>query len=462
MKTISRPVWLAIAVALLHLGLSVAYSSITPYRTAGMILSSRSTAPDIGAPDELAHANYIDHLLKKGSFPVLGDPAEEPGANYEAHQPPLYYVLAAGFSKVVGADPVSKESGGRIRWLNGLIGAAGVLGVFWLGVWSTGRPMLGLAAAIFAALLPMNLALSGAISNDPLLIAICTWAMALSVWALRNGWTFKVALGVGALCGLALLTKTSALGLLPAVLFAVFAKRATRPSWQSIALAFAVMLLLAGPWFARNTKLYGDPLGMQIFQKSFTGNPTADDIIDGIAQTHPDESGQPNRSAARAEYWKDWVGWWTARSFIGVFGYMDIFLNESSLPRSSKDPNTAYRVGLALLALLAAGWIWSVAKPDSGFDGTITLVQGVFVLGVLALFVRFNLQYFQAQARYLFPALGPMAVGFAMGAERLLGRRPAVAAGAFVAIFGLANYFAIPKISSEFESRTQGIATGQT
>jgi hypothetical protein len=34
---------------------------------------------------------------------------------------------------------------------------------------------------------------------------------------------------------------------------------------------------------------------------------------------------------------------------------------------------------------------------------------------VLAAFVRFNTEFFQAQGRYLFPAMGPTALGFAAG-----------------------------------------------
>ncbi len=34
---------------------------------------------------------------------------------------------------------------------------------------------------------------------------------------------------------------------------------------------------------------------------------------------------------------------------------------------------------------------------------------------VLAAFLRFNTEFFQAQGRYLFPAMGPSALGFAAG-----------------------------------------------
>jgi hypothetical protein len=34
---------------------------------------------------------------------------------------------------------------------------------------------------------------------------------------------------------------------------------------------------------------------------------------------------------------------------------------------------------------------------------------------VLAAYLRFNVEFFQAQGRYLFPAMGPIALGFSSG-----------------------------------------------
>ena len=60
--------------------------------------------------------------------------------------------------------------------------------------------------------------------------------------------------------------------------------------------------------------------------------------------------------------------------------------------------------------------IWIRTAPDKALH----LITGVFFLIVLALFVRFNAQYFQAQARYLFPAIGVVAVGVGIGLRTML------------------------------------------
>ena len=43
------------------------------------------------------------------------------------------------------------------------------------------------------------------------------------------------------------------------------------------------------------------------------------------------------------------------------------------------------------------------------------LLLGTYTLLVFASFLRFNMEYFQAQGRYLFPALAPIALAFATG-----------------------------------------------
>src|SRR5258708_2550539 len=63
----------------LYLGLAAAYAAVTPFGR---------------APDETAHALYVQHLVREHTLPVL---RRTPRDAYEYHQPPLYYLLAAPF-----------------------------------------------------------------------------------------------------------------------------------------------------------------------------------------------------------------------------------------------------------------------------------------------------------------------------------------------------------------------------
>ncbi len=447
----------------LHLGLACWYASVTPYRASGFVLSQRDprthqplTVIDVGAPDERQHANYVEHLLMGEGFPILvwevPDPAHPGqtmrnpnlGETYQSHQPPLYYLLEAGWAKLTGASPIDPQSGPRLRLLNALIGCLGVAGTFFLGRWAFDSAEIGLIAAALPALLPMNGALSGALSNDPLLIALCTWTLAVCALAMTKGWTWKLAAVVGVLAGLAFLTKTTALGLAPALLVAALAKQVQRPKVGQVALCAAVAICVALPWWIRNQHLYGDPFAISAFNQAFVGSPQAKDLIGVLGP---------------ATYWLDWVGWWTARSFFGAFGNMDIWLNETGLP-AAPTPNTLYRLLLAGFALLLIGWAVGRSKGAYKERSGAQLMNEVFILVTLVLFLRFNAQYFQAQARYILPAIGPLGCLLALGALQLFKQRAAAAFAVVSCVLLALNLYALNRLPQEFAKRTRADAVG--
>jgi 4-amino-4-deoxy-L-arabinose transferase-like glycosyltransferase len=434
---------LAIVFALVHLGLALWFASFTPYRSTGVIMSSRGAPPpiDIGAPDERQHVNYVKDLVEGHGFPVLRPTDPHLLEHYQAHQPPLYYLLEAGWTKLTGVtDLESQDSGLKLRALNALIGAGGVFAVFLAGLWGFRRPEVGVIAASMAALLPMNVALSGAVSNDPLLFLISSLTIAFLALAVRDGWNLKRSVAIGVLIGLGLLTKTTALSLGVATLVAIALSRPgmKKPYW---ALALVVPLVIYGPWMIRNQSLYGDPFAISAFNKAFVGSPQAQPFIEGFGLFG---------------YFVNWVGWWTFRAFLGAFGYMDIFLNETGLPGGTAH-NTLYRLFLALTVLIFAGWVasWKSGEEPSE-DRKVHLVNLSFTLVVALLFVRFNLQYFQAQARYIMPAVAPIAIAYALGGLQLAkGKWLPVLAG-FVLFFGGITIYAGLRVPDEFAKRVTG------
>ena len=461
--------------------LGAVYVAKTPYREPGMLRYQGGVqVPDVGAPDERQHANYVAHLLDGKGFPVLRPGSPDLIETYQSHQPPLYYVIAAGWAKLTGADPHG-ESGRRIRYLNLLFGLGTLLGVFYAARWGLGRDDIGLAAVALAGLMPMFVALHAAVSNDPLLFLLCTWTVALCARGLRFGWGWKVALLCGVFVGLGLLTKTTALALVPTVGVALLAGMklgAKRPGIGAWALALALPFLIGLPWMARNQNLYGDPFAIKAFTEAFVGSPqphhvaipgrlVAEDPVywEAANKLLEQEPGLQGRElidrlnaevgmtgAARADYWTDWVGWWTARSYIGVFGYMDIFLMESR--DSTETSDTTYRLILALLGVAAVGWLFHVRSGLDAQAKAFHLVQGTLLLVVVVLFVRFNLQYFQGQARYLYPAVSAISIGLGAGLCQLMGRRKDVAwvvAGVFLAIV---QALALQAIERGFADRT--------
>lgn len=436
-----RPLIAPLLLALLHLVLALVYASETPYRQDGVVRTQgRAYAKDIGAPDERQHANYVARLASGQGLPVFDPKDPNLYENYQGHQPPLYYGVAAAWSKVVGADPTQAESGVRMRALNSVIGATTVLAVYFLAIWGLGSASVGLGAATFVALLPMNCALSGAVSNDPLLISLCTWCLAFAAKGVAHGWDRKTALACGLLAGLAILTKTNGVSLLPVLLVAAFMRK---PKPVEFAMVLVPLLLLILPWWVRNQSLYGDPLAIQAFGQAFTGSKQAKDFIDSIGGT---------------AYWMEWVGWWTARSYIGVFGYMDIWLTNTGMPNGA---NGIYQ--LSLLMILGGVFLWLVTLQKATADERkVHALNFGFGLIVLLLFVRFNSQYFQAQARYLYPALGPVAVAVATGYHYLLRQRPKMPYAILAAPLLLANLFALSRLPTEFAARMQAPPSSNT
>lgn len=436
--------WPLYLVLLAYAILAIRFAAVTPYREAGVLLHQRSQGaplpvPDVGAPDERQHANYVAHLLEGKGFPVLVPGAPDLGETYQSHQPPLYYLLAAGWSRVIGLDPTDPGAGLRLRLLNVLIAGAVVVGVFFACQWGlpAGRgETVGYAAAAVCALMPMFLALAASVGNDPLLYLLCTWTLAVSLHALRDGWTTRRAVLVGVLAGLAMLTKTSALALLPTIALALWlapsperqSPSEINPKVRSLVLVFLPFLLLALPWWLRNNGLYGDPLAMRAFNAAFAGSPQASAFIGALGPV---------------DYWFEMVGWWTLRSFFGAFGYMDIFL-----------PMPVYGAGSAIVLVLAGAWLWDwIRGPRHNAFNWVVLA---FLAVVVLLFIQFNSTYFQGQARYLYPAIASIAILLGVGAVRLMGRWAWAALA--VLLIGLDLYVAWV-LPVEFEKRVSpGVA----
>ncbi len=388
----SWAVWkIAAALAMAHAALAMTFAWITPYRQPGWVGDRH--LPDIGAPDEDAHVRYVRHLLEGRGVPSLADPRNLP--TYEAHQPPAYYALAAGWAHLGGQrDLARREAGLWLRLLNDLIGGVGVVGTAMAGWWGYRSRPAAIAAASFAALLPMNAALSGAVSNDPILIACGSWTLAFCVLGARQGWSVRLGLAAGMVAGLGIACKTSGLCLLAPLAASLIVARPPARVWLAAA---GTALLLPAPFWIRNAVLYGDPLLIRTFEVLSAG-----DALD------PDTF----RSAGSVLRWLTVVTQYTVRSFFGLFGYAAIEL-----------PWPLLAVGVLLAGWALLGFVRSRRLCPDRDDNRPDLVLLAFLLAAAVLYARWNLGHFQPQARYLFPALSAFALVLARGAERSLGQR---------------------------------------
>jgi hypothetical protein len=188
------------------------------------------------------------------------------GFSYEAMQPPLYYLLAepawwlgARFGGTFGAIHAA-------RLFSALVAACLAPLVYLLGlVIRPGAQRMPLLAAGFAALLPGYVLNTTQITNDGLAAVLGAALTVVAVKGARDGWSRSLAALCGLLLGLAVLTKLTAVGLLPLVAAAFLwpGARPLRMRLMAGAIAASVAALLVAPWLAFNLHAYGQPLPSQ-------------------------------------------------------------------------------------------------------------------------------------------------------------------------------------------------------
>ncbi|MBN1641499.1 MAG: DUF2142 domain-containing protein [Anaerolineae bacterium] len=379
-------------------------------------------------PDEPAHYNYVRYLVEQRRFPELrvGDydqayldaitherfPADWSidAIRYEYHQPPLYYLLLA---------PVYALSGGTLlplRLCSVLLVAGTVLVAYQVAKTAyPGRSAPALGAAAFVAFIPQHLALGAGVQNDALAELIVALILLQIVRWLRTdtapprGWAWLT----GVLVGLGLLTKLSTYISIPLLLAAAALKYwqtgggerdrfAIRAALRSLAPVLLLSLLIGLPWFVRNAIVYG---GLD-----WTGLAHHETVVQGQLRTGE---------------WIELYGWralpgafvrTTFRSFWAKFGWMAVPV-DWRIYTALRGLTAVAAVGFVFRALEARE---SGTKPDRVL--LLLLCSGLLTLGT---YLWYNLSFYQAQGRYLFPALIPLGLAWTLGLEEALRPRSA-------------------------------------
>jgi len=409
--------WLALS---LHIALATAYAW---------------TTPAFEGPDENSHYEYAWHLANAGKLPLTGPLAKERALPQTegavlAHHPPLYYGVVAAAMQAAGRDDtvfgprINPRFGdpaapsrhlrflherhddpllGWLRMTSVLLGAITIALVHRLARRCCPHsPRTADLAALLVATLPMWSSLHGLLNSDVLAATSSTAVLLALVRQLQNERiTVAGGAGVGALLGLALLTKLTTLflvglaGLTFLVLVLRGRRRRTPVGFAPLAAGAVAMLAVSGWVFVRNYLLYGDPLAMSAHDSAF----------------------QPIPENLRWHYIFGWQPWPASvpsffptvfTSLLGRFGWF-------SLPPNPVLVWTGAAVtALAVLGLLLA--CFERHRPHLPRATWLLLLAGALVLlGTL----YFNLSAPQPQARLLFPAVGPAAVLLAAGLVRL-------------------------------------------
>ena len=437
--------------------------------------------PVFEGPDESDHMRYARQLLEHGGLPVIPGSSESVGYPLRreaalAHHPPLYYLGLAAAQRALGAGdlavtvgfpperegpseayihqwqhgydevaPVSREV--RVLWvLRGfsvLCGLVSLLLVYRLGrLTFPGRPAVAGVAALLVACLPQWSFVHGVLDNGNPATALSLAVLCVLAVGLRDRrLSVRRGIGLGLLLGVTLLTKLTAVFLVPVAgvvyLIGLARWRDERRSTLFSGLALlGTAALVSGAFFWRNTALYGDPLGSEPYYDHYSTNA----IPDELRWTY----------FTGAEYPK--LGWGgeffriTFLSLVGHFGWGRVAV-----------PEWVLWIGRGLGAFALVGWLVRGRRLCEAPARVLLLVLAAAV--ILASLIQFNLIFYQPQGRYLFPGLGAMALLLAAGlvgaGERLAPflARPAPAAALALAPAAVAAWvlfgFAAPAFQFE-------------
>lgn len=380
-------------------------------------------------PDEPGHFAYPLFVAATNRLPVQRAQATASDVPGEGHQPPLAYWLMQPAVRWLPAEERILQMGAnpRFRWNGGdqpnaffrssrdippyqglalawhlARGVSALLGgaTVWLTYLTARRliPDLALSAAALLAFNPQFIFAHALVSNDPLLITLASGLIysCIRIVAPEQRDSRRWAVVVGVLLGALLLTKLSALALIPLPLLALALRRT---GWRRLLgdglIVLGTTVLLAGWWFVRNQQLYGDPLGLRAFQEAFA---TSDFDITA---------------------WSSWRGglWSLLRSSWGMFGWLTLPLNDG-----------AYWVFATFLALGLIGLVARVADGLWHGRGRETLILGSAVLLMLGWTVAFAQTAGSVawQGRFIFPAAVALAIGLAVGLRAALPRGAAL------------------------------------
>jgi len=368
-----------------------------------------TSEPRLTPPDESAHWLYVKELATERRLPVFYKGV----GNYEAHQPPLYYLtvlwtyLLAGDAGILWA-----------RLWSLLVSSATLLVVWHMSSLLVGQSLwMRLATVGALAFVPGRLMTMACVSNDPMFELWAALSLWLSLRAAKLGVSLRQVALLGVCLGLLLLTKTSGIALAPVVGLALVIE----PSWRREGLKrlvihglviAAVVACLWGWWVARNMMLYGEPLALETFQRIFKVDRPGPDFF-------------LSRGLTYSGYWM-LVAWQTWMSVWGVFGQATVYM-----------PPLFYAIGNALGVAAGGGLVLGALRRYAGGAEGEPAKKGIdrgWIIAVLLLvltlvtFMRFNTVFYQAQARYFLGSSPILAAVLALGFAGLSRRRghPAV------------------------------------
>lgn len=402
--------------------------------------------PLFDAPDETLHVNSALRLAEGGGWPDPGTapfqamiqdareeaawPAEErttfaelraadPGSDgfdQMTQHPPTYYLYVSLFLRAIDVMDLRVDLVLLIARLSGLVFAAPLPLLVWDSVRRLTRsPRAGVVGAASLLAVPQLAHILGSVSNDVMTIAASSAVVWLGIRLMTGDARRRVVAGLGLFLALALLTKSTALPLVPFAALSVLCWPAHLPlAVRARRTAVAGVLAIAGGWWwVRNLVVYRSlqPAGI-VYDN------------EGPADAEPD-----------VLYFAEQLWQRVSNTFWGRFGWLD-----HAMPSFLTDILTV----VCLFVLLA----FAVRRgPDLGRS---LLIAAVPLLALAAMLTQIwpsyvhSLQPAGMQGRYFFTAIIPLVALSALAWRRMTAptwhRRVGVAIVVVSAAVGLVGY----------------------
>jgi len=453
-------------------------------------------------PDEIWHYPYVKYLADGQGLPVQDLARAQPLMKQESTQPPLYYATAAlatfwieddDWQDLVWLNPfwgydalgtvndnknrVFHTNAERFSYAGAVLAVrtARLVSVIWGGItvlatylialelFPAGRSFAAGAAAL-VAFNPEFIFIGSAVSNDSTVSALCTLALWLMLRLVRRGVSIRRLVWLGLIVGSALITKVSALALVPVAVVAIaiaawsnrevpgtfgrdlskfllkkcrlgqILKCRAPDGWtflRGCIIIFGVVAIVAGWWYTLNWQLHGDPLGLRIHQEIVgPGRPrlTLAELIHELSQME-------------LSFWAAF-GWGNVHAHPWIYTVLRV----------------AVRLGALGLLIMAIGEL-NKAKLErpTRLGLALLLLWGLLVFAAL---LRWLQWIFAPSGRHLFPAISSIIILLLLGLlqlvpGRLRGKALALLAGAMFVFASICPFayiapaYARPSLLSE-------------
>lgn len=427
--------------------------------------------PPFSGHDEVAHYAYLQYVVEEQRIPVIPDPVAfnaayqqanpppfdafpasmEPYARfttrdwykqadgsvvsavtylgnylpsgwiYTANHPPLYYLLMAPVYGLTSAEnPESQLYALRLAAIP--LGMITVL-LAWLTVRRLfpGDRFLAVTVPTLVAFQPQIAYEAAMLNNDILAIATTSACIYLVVVGLQNRFTVGLCAWLGLLLGLAVLSKSTAVIVMPVIGMAMI----MRLGWKNVlewlpkgALVLGITAVLAAPWYAYMLDTYG--------------NLTALDRIRVLQWWNYSGGAPPGILEQLTDTDFAWLRW---RETWGEFGWRLIPLGEDLL-RALFLLSIVALVGVSIWLVFVAMFRFRLRSASmacirrlaANVDPVVSVSRWQLI-GVLAMVVtcvvayyavlQFGTSFSLTQARYYFPAVNAAAIVVMLGVRML-------------------------------------------